>query len=140
MKRFYIIGFLALMLVDTFAQISFKAAANHALPLSFDLEWMLRIFGNIWIYGAFLGYITTFFIWMILLRHAPVGPSFAASHMEIISVNLFSVWLFNEPMTVPKVVGGLLILAGVLCLAKSKSKPEEEQGPVVKSIQPVREL
>lgn len=32
--------------------------------------------------------------------------------------NSFSIWLFNEPLTLPKVIGATLIILGVLFLAK----------------------
>ena len=56
MKRFYFIGFLVLMAFDTLAQISFKLAGEAALPLEFSPAWLLRVFGQPWIYGAFVGY------------------------------------------------------------------------------------
>lgn len=136
MKRFYFGGFLALMIFDTLAQISFKAAAIHALPLTMDIEWLGRVFSYPWIYGAFVGYIGAFFTWMTLLKYAPIGPAFAASHLEIVSVTLLSVWLFDDTLTIAKVVGGLLILAGILFLAKGEvaiantetTRTEPEQG------------
>ena len=73
MRRFYLIGFLALMAFDTLAQISFKVAGEHALPLEFSPAWLLRVFGQPWIYGAFIGYLGAFFTWMVLLKHAPIG-------------------------------------------------------------------
>ena len=121
MERFYLLGFLLLVLFDTFAQISFKMASINGGTLAFDVGWMSRVFAQPWIYGALAGYIATFFIWMTLLKHAPVGPAFAASHIEIVSVLLLSAWLFNESLTVPKLVGASLILAGILCLARGES-------------------
>jgi len=140
MKRFLLSGFLALMIFDTLAQISFKAAAIHALPLTMDIDWLARVFTQPWIYGAFIGYMGAFFTWMTLLKYAPIGPAFAASHLEIISVTLFSVWLFDDTLTLTKAIGGLLILAGILFLAKGEvalaaaesatpSKPEQEIQP-----------
>lgn len=123
MKRFYIVGFLCLIAFDTLAQISFKYTSIYALPLAFDLPWLMRVFSQPWIYGAFIGYVGAFFTWMTLLKHAPIGPSFAASHLELISVTLLSVWLFQEGLTAYKIIGGALILLGVLCLAKEQ-KPE----------------
>ncbi|GHV54050.1 hypothetical protein FACS1894206_06000 [Deltaproteobacteria bacterium] len=119
-KRFYIFGFLALMGFDTLAQICFKYAGMYALPLDFDLAWFIRLFSKPWVYGSILGYLGAFVTWMTLLKYAPVGPSFAASHLELISVTLFSVWLFHEPLNMYKIAGGTLILLGVLCLAKSE--------------------
>ena len=122
MKRFYLLGFLTLMLFDTLAQVSFKYASLHAGPLVMDIAWLGRVFGHIWIYGAFVGYIGAFFTWMTLLKYAPVGPAFAASHLEIVSVTLLSIWLFDDALALSKVAGGLLILAGVLCLARGEAQ------------------
>ena len=121
MKRFYLIGFLCLMASDTLAQICFKLAGAAAEPLEFGLNWVLRIVASPWSYGALFGYLCSFVSWMTLLRYAPIGPAFAASHLELVSVTILSVWLFHEPLTLFKVVGGLLIVLGVLCLAKDES-------------------
>lgn len=121
MRRFYLIGFLVLMLFDTLSQVCFKLTAIHAAPLAPELGWLLRVFGQPWVYGAIIGYLGAFFTWMTLLEHAPIGPAFAASHLEVITVMLASVWLFGEYITPAQGVGGLLIVAGILCLAASES-------------------
>ena len=126
MKRFYIIGFLVLMAFDTLAQLSFKMAGASALPLEFSAAWLLRVFSQPWIYGAFVGYIGAFFTWMSLLKHAPIGPAFAASHLEIITVLAVSYWLFNEPIGWPLIIGCLFIVAGIMCLAVSETQEDEE--------------
>lgn len=127
MRRFYLVGFILLMAFDTLAQISFKYTAIHALPLQADSAWLLRVFGHIWIYGALIGYIGAFFTWMALLKHAPIGPAFAASHLEVISVMFCSVWLFNEQLSVAQICGALLIFAGIVCLAISEGDSSEQQ-------------
>ena len=132
MKLFYIIGFIILMSFDTLAQISFKFASIHAMPLTYDMAWLIRILSHYWIYGAIIGYIGAFFTWMTLLKHAPVGPAFAASHLELISVTLLSIWLFNEPLTFAKLLGATLILIGVLFLAKDESKQHLSTNEVLK--------
>jgi len=122
MRLFYVVGFLMLIIFDTLAQISFKYASISAMPLTFDMAWLVRVLTHYWIYGAVIGYIGAFFTWMTLLKHAPVGPAFAASHLELISVTLLSIWLFNEPLTLAKVIGAILILVGVIFLAKDESE------------------
>lgn len=122
MRRFYIIGFLVLLAFDTLAQISFKLAGEHALPLQASWEWLGRVFSQPWIYGAFIGYIGTFFCWLMLLKKAPIGPAFAASHLEIVAVLAVSAFLFNEQIGWPQIVGTVLILGGIVCLALSESK------------------
>lgn len=110
------------MSFDTLAQLSFKLASTHAMPLDFDLDWFARLFAKPWVYGAIAGYLGAFVTWMTILKRAPVGPSFAASHLELISVTLFSVWLLGEELNAYKVVGGAFIILGVLCLAKGEEK------------------
>ncbi len=116
MKRFYLIGFVVLMGFDTLAQLSFKLAGNEALPLEWSSAWLARVFGQPWVYGAVVGYIGAFFTWMTLLKHAPIGPAFAASHLEVVSVMLLSLWLFQEPLSWPRALGALAIVAGIVCL------------------------
>lgn len=126
-RRFYLIGFLVLMAFDTLAQLSFKQAGNAALPLELSPAWLARVFGQPWIYGAFVGYIGAFFTWMSLLKRAPIGPAFAASHLEIISVLALSHYLFGEDIGWPQIVGCLFIIAGIICLALSETEEPGEE-------------
>lgn len=123
-RRFYLVGFAVLMAFDTLAQLSFKMAGTHALPLALSPQWLLRVFGQPWIYGALVGYAGAFFTWMHLLRRAPIGPAFAASHLEIVSVMLVSHWLFDEAIGLAQVAGAGLIVAGIVCLALSEPRPQ----------------
>lgn len=129
MRRFYLIGFALLMAFDTLTQISFKLAGNHALPVEANFAWLLRLFGEPWVYGAVLGYLGAFFTWMSLLKHAPIGPAFAASHLEVISVMALSVWLFHEPLTATKLLGAAAILAGIVCLGLAEREAAPHESP-----------
>ncbi|MCX8640906.1 MULTISPECIES: DMT family transporter [unclassified Gilliamella] len=122
MARFYLIGFTVLLIFDTIAQCSFKLAAIHAEPLAMSIDWLVRVFTNPWIYISIAGYIFTFFTWMTLLKKAPVGPAFAASHFEVVTVMIASIWLFNEPITLFKLIGTILIVSGIVFLAIAENK------------------
>jgi drug/metabolite transporter (DMT)-like permease len=108
-------------------QVCFKQAANHAMPLAMTAEWLWRIFSKGWVYGAILGYIGAFFTWMTLLRRIPVGPAFAASHLEVVSVMLVSIWIFNDVPTWSHISGAILILAGIICLAFAEKEIHEKE-------------
>jgi len=122
MRRFYLFGFLLLMGFDTLSQISFKYAGTQALPVAASVAWLLRVFGQPWVYGAIIGYVGAFFTWMSLLKHAPIGPAFAASHLEVVSVMLLSIWLFDEHLTVPRMLAAIAIIAGIVCLGLAESR------------------
>ncbi|MBS1189252.1 MAG: EamA family transporter [Rhodocyclaceae bacterium] len=117
LKRFYLIGFIALIAFDTLSQVCFKLAAIHAEPFAIEFDWLLRVVGAPWVYGAAVGYVGAFVTWMTLLRHAPIGPAFAASHLEVIGVMVISVPVFGEYLSAQQIFGAALIIAGVVCLA-----------------------
>lgn len=117
MKLSYRWGFLLLMAFDTLSQISFKLAGIDAQPLTADIAWVTRLLIHPWIYCAILGYLGAFFTWISLLKRAPIGPAFAASHLEVVSVMLLSAPLFQERIGIAQAVGAITIVAGIVCLA-----------------------
>lgn len=118
--RFYLVGFLVLMAFDTLSQLCFKLAAIQAEPFAGDLAWLLRVAATPWVYGAIAGYLGAFVTYMTLLKHAPVGPAFAASHLNVVSVLLFSAWLLHERLSLVQVGGAALIVLGILVLARAE--------------------
>ncbi|MHB1282691.1 MAG: EamA family transporter [Metallibacterium scheffleri] len=118
--RFYLIGFLVLMGFDTLSQLCFKLAALHAEPFAADPAWLLRVAHSPWVYGAIAGYLGAFVTYMSLLKHAPVGPAFAASHLNVVSVLILSAWLLHERLSLPELGGAVLIVLGILMLASAE--------------------
>lgn len=116
-RRAYAAGFLLLVAFDTMTQLSFKLAGMHAFPPGANLDWIVRLAVEPWVYIAVGGYIGAFFTWMRLLERAPIGPAFAASHLEVVSVMLLSVWLFDERIGIVQAIGALAIVLGIACLA-----------------------
>jgi drug/metabolite transporter (DMT)-like permease len=130
MTRFYLIGFFVLMCFDTMAQIGFKLASgdpNAHFPISFSLQhvsaWIWDIVRVPWIYFSVSGYLGAFITWMTLLKFAPIGPAFAASHLYIVSVMLISVVFFKEQLNILQFVGCLFIMGGIFVLA-AETGPE----------------
>ena len=121
-KTFYVFGFVALIVFDTFSQICFKMAAIDAEPFLIEVEWLIRVLQTTWVYGAIIGYLVAFIIWMTLLRHAPVGPAFAASHLEVVGVMIISAPLFGEALSISQILGAILVVAGVVCLAQDETQ------------------
>jgi multidrug transporter EmrE-like cation transporter len=117
-----LIGFLLLVVIDTFVQIGFKLAGNNTLPVTLDLSWLERVAQEPWVVGVLLGYGAAFLLYMTLIKHAPIGPAFAASHMEIVTVTLFSVLVFGDTLTLRQAVGCCAIVTGVFVLAATEGR------------------
>lgn len=127
MRRFYIVGFTLLAAFDTVAQCCFKLAGRHAMPLEASLGWAQRLASEPWAYLAILASIGAFVIWLTLLRHAPIGPAFAAGRLEVVSVLAVSAWLFHEQISALRALGAVLILAGIVCLGVSETAPQAQK-------------
>lgn len=125
-STFYILGFGLLMLFDTLTQISFKMASNHAGAFVLSWQWLVTVFSHPWVYGAVLGYLGSFVAWMTLLKHAPVGSAYAASHLEIVVVVVLSAYLFGDKLNPMQMVGTLCIVLGIVFLSLSESKHDQK--------------
>ena len=117
-RRFFLFGFGVLLLFDTSAQVCLKLTAEAAAPFAADAAWALRTLHSSWLYAAIASYLGAFLSWMGLLARAPVGPAFAASHLDVVSVLAISALLFHEPIGVPQAVGCACISLGILFLSR----------------------
>ena len=129
MKKFYIIGFLVLMSSDTLTQCSIKLASLHAGEMTLSWNWIRAVLHQYWFYLAVAGYLGSFLAWMTILKHAPVGPAFAASHLAIVSVLLVSVCLLGETLSSQQILGCLLILGGIALLGMEESNEHHDHAP-----------
>ena len=121
--RFYLVGFTVLAVFDTLTQVSFKLAALRTGEFAFTLGWLRTAALAPWIYLAIAGYLGAFVTWMTLLEHAPVGPAFAASHIDVVTVLVISVPLFGEHLAPARMAGAACIVAGILLLSRSEARP-----------------
>lgn len=126
--KFYIAGFGLLAAFDTLTQISFKLATLHTGAFAPSRQWLKAAATSPWIYVAIVGYIGAFVAWMTLLEHAPVGPAFAASHVDVVTVLAISVPLFHERLTAPQLAGAALIVTGILCLSADQASASKADG------------
>ncbi len=122
MRRFYVFGFGLLATLDTVAHLAFKVTANGAAPLQASTAWLGRAVGSPWLYVAAACYAGTFFVWLALLRRAPIGPAFAVSHLDVVTVLGASAVVLHEHITSLELAGAALILAGISCIALAEQR------------------
>jgi len=128
--RFYVIGFAVLMLFDTWTQVAFKLAAIGTGEFAPTAVWLKAAALSPWIYGAVGGYLAAFVTWMTLLEHAPVGPAFAASHLEVVTVLMISALLFHERLTPLQIGGAACIVTGIVVLSLREPKHHAAASPI----------
>ena len=55
-KTFFLLtGFIILLAFDVFSQVCFKSAALQAAPFAVTVDWLVRVLGTVWTYGAIAG-------------------------------------------------------------------------------------
>lgn len=129
MKKIVYALFILLLAIDTFNQVAFKMAGERTAPVTFDADWLGRIVKEPWIGAILIGYLAAFLIYMTVLRDVQIGPAFAASHLEIVTIMIVSVLFFEERFTLLQLVGCAAVLGGVAILAITEKEPKREERP-----------
>lgn len=124
-RTHFLLGFIALLAFDTLGQVGFKLVANHTAPVEATPAFFARLPHEPWVLAVLIAYGGAFMTYMSLIKNAPVGPLFAASHLDIVTVAGISLFAFDERLTSVQVVGCIAILGGVLLLAAAEGEEEK---------------
>ena len=122
MKRAVILGFLLLLTIDTGQQVMTKLAGNRIGEFRVEgwLDWLDRLGREPFVYAIGGCYLAAFFVYMWLLKVAPVGPAYAAVHGHVVTVLIISLLFLGERLTIMQGVGCLFIVAGIAVLAATE--------------------
>lgn len=129
LRRGILLGFLALLALDTAAQVCMKLAADRAGSTPGLDAWLWRLATEPLVYLIVGLYVVSFSTYVTLLKYAPVGPAYAAAHGHIVTVSLVSVIFLGERLSALQIVGGIAIVLGVAILAVTE-RPESSDLPV----------
>ena len=125
MKRLVILGFLVLLGIDTAQQILAKMAGDLIGEFDFSVAWLRRLGHEPLLYVLLGLYVAAFLVYSWLLRHAPVGPSYAAMHGHVVTTFLFSMVFLGERLTPLQLGGCALIVGGIVVLAVTEEISEQ---------------
>jgi multidrug transporter EmrE-like cation transporter len=128
MKRTVLLGFLLLLAFDTAGQVGVRLAADKLADFD-GVQWLMQIAREPFIGWVLLCYLGAFLTYVTLLKHAPVGPAYAAAHGHIVTVLIISYFYFEERLTPLQTMGAVAIMCGVVLLAvteTSGTKPPPE--------------
>jgi multidrug transporter EmrE-like cation transporter len=78
----------------------------------------IAIFTNISVLAGLAAYVSSAGIWLIVLSKIDVSKAYPFVGIGFIGTMMFAYWFLNEPLTMTKVVGTLLVLAGVLLISQ----------------------
>ncbi len=78
----------------------------------------IAIFTNVSVVAGLTAYVSSAGIWLLVLSKIDVSKAYPFVGLGFIGTMMFAYWFLNEPLTLTKVVGTLLVLVGVLLISQ----------------------
>ena len=104
------------------AQILLKhGMSNSSVQTALNADILtagLTIFTNISVVAGLAAYVSSAGIWLLVLSKIDVSKAYPFVGIGFIGTMMFAYWFLNEPLTLTKVIGTLLVLAGVLLISQ----------------------
>lgn len=120
MGYFYI--FLTIILT-VYGQIVLKWRLNQldALPELFTakLAFLLKAVFDPYIFSSFFSAFLASLAWMAALKEFELSKAYPFMSLSFVFVMVLSYWLFKESVSTQKIIGSVLIVAGIYLVSKS---------------------
>ncbi|HEY9754842.1 MAG TPA: EamA family transporter [Oculatellaceae cyanobacterium] len=100
------------LFIDTFGQLSFKAAANVPAAEGVADRWRAML-GNHWIWLGIGTYVVEFFVYLAFLTKVPLSQGVLMGSLNIVVVMLGGKIFFKEALTPTRMLATFLIAVGV---------------------------
>lgn len=108
----------ATILLTVYGQVVFKWRIDEAGSLPDGtgprLDYIVRVFLDPWVISVFLSALLASVTWALALTRFELSFAYPFMALSFVLVLLFGVWFLSESMTPGKVVGVLLIVAGLI--------------------------
>jgi drug/metabolite transporter (DMT)-like permease len=117
-----VLGFLLLLMFDTLGQVGFKMIALHTAPVEISPRFALLLMAEPWTLAVIIAYLGAFLTYMSLMRNLAIGPLFAATHLDIVTIAFIGVMVFHETLAPVQLLGCLAILLGLAVLSKGGAR------------------
>jgi drug/metabolite transporter (DMT)-like permease len=109
--------------INTAAQILLKQGMNQLGHFDFSLPTILNLLTKIafnpYIISGMFCYVASVFAWLLVLSRTPVSYAYPMISLGYITTCLAAVILFDEVLTLPRIVGIFVIIAGVYLVSRS---------------------
>ncbi|OGF48168.1 MAG: hypothetical protein A2231_12065 [Candidatus Firestonebacteria bacterium RIFOXYA2_FULL_40_8] len=78
----------------------------------------IKTISNIWFILGCLMLLGSSWVWILALQRVDLSYAFPFQALAYALIFIFSIFLFKEPVTTMKVIGTILIIAGVIVVSK----------------------
>ena len=121
-KDFSMALILCTVVLTAYSQLIVKWRVNHAgaLPVDFGskLVFLTRLMIDPWILTAIAGAFIAGLSWMAAMTKMELSFAYPFMSLAFVLVSISSAILFHEAVTLPKVLGMLLIIIGIVVTSR----------------------
>jgi drug/metabolite transporter (DMT)-like permease len=110
-----------LLAFETLAQVALKAGGEGLSDMPFGAAWLGAAIGNPWVLLGALGYFGSFLAWMVILDRLPLSLGFPLTAVALLTVAAASFLVFGETLTLWRIAGIGLIVAGVVIMGRGET-------------------
>jgi drug/metabolite transporter (DMT)-like permease len=83
-----------------------------------SLRTVVQLLFSPYILGGLMLYAIATVLWLFILSRVDLGLAYPVQSLAYIFAVFGAYWIFNEPLSVPKIIGCLLILSGVIFIGR----------------------
>ncbi|MGV3344283.1 EamA family transporter [Enterobacteriaceae bacterium LUAb1] len=112
MSQLTLILWLLTVLVDTFGQLSFKAAAHQSAQFHGIAHWR-HMLAHCWIWLGAVCYVLEFVLWLAFLSLVPLSSGVMLGSINVVIIMIAGRLWFKERLSQWRIIGILLIALGV---------------------------
>lgn len=111
-----IIAWVLLLGFETLAQVGLKAGGQTLTNTPFGPSWFLDALHTPWVWAGIAGYVGGFAAWMVILDRIPLSFGFPLTAVVMLSVAVASYYLFHEVLSLWRLSGIGLVIAGLVIM------------------------
>jgi len=108
--------------LSVIAQICLKhGMSNPVVHSSFNnglTPGIFAVFTNISVLAGLFAYVSSAAVWLGVLAKVEVSRAYPFVGLGFIGTMLLAYWFFNEPLTLTKIIGTVMIVGGVLLISR----------------------
>jgi len=108
------------ILMGACGQILLKCGVNRLGQIDLSrteiINTIFHIFTNIWIVTGILFFVSSMILWIKVISTMELSKAYPTVSLSYIIVFILSVFLFSETVSPDKIIGLILVSAGVYCL------------------------
>jgi drug/metabolite transporter (DMT)-like permease len=108
-----------LLAAETLGQIALRTAGLQVGVLEPDRASVLAALSTPWLWLGLVCYLSQFAVWMAILERSSLSAAFPTSAIAFVAIMIVSWAWFGDPMGWQKILGSVIIVAGILLLGSN---------------------